>query len=46
MPDAKIRKDLVKADTDELLNKESEPRVNKSNTPHGHSDKIRQTTQG
>lgn len=45
MPDAKIRKDLEKADADDLPI-ESKPRVDKPNTPHGHSDKIRQTTQG
>ena len=42
----KIRKDKVKADPKELQNYESEPRIDKSNTPGGHSDKVRQTIQG
>jgi len=46
MPDAKPRKDLVKADPEELPGYYSKPRVNIPNTPSGHSDKVRQTDQG
>ena len=39
----KIRKDLAKADPEEITNYHSKSRVNKPNTPHGYSDKKRQT---
>ena len=45
MPDSKPRKDKVKADIDQS-SYHSQPRSDRPNTPHGHSDKIRQSDQG
>lgn len=43
MPD-KPRKD--KGDTEKPRDYASKPRIDKPNTPGGHSDKVRQTIQG
>ncbi len=45
MEGEKIRKDKVKGDPAEMSSSGSKPRTDTPNTPHGHSDKVRQSPQ-